>query len=100
MGRGRRPTPPWQLAFKRGRWHDVTRGDKFGSSFFEVNQSGGLRWSAAKGFLRPALRRPNLTLLTGAHVERLVIEGGRATGVRFIRDGRRVLATARGGIGW
>jgi len=77
---------------------DFNRGDNFGSSFFEVNQSGGLRWSAARGFLRPALRRPNLTLLTGALVERLLIEDSRASGVQFTRDGRRLSATARGEI--
>ena len=77
---------------------DFNRGDNFGSSFFEVNQSGGLRWSAAKGFLRPALRRPNLTLLTGAQVERLIIQQGRATGVQFVKDGRRASAAARGEI--
>ena len=77
---------------------DFNRGDNFGSSFFEVNQSGGLRWSAAKGFLRPALRRPNLTLLTGAQVERLIIQQGRATRVQFVKDGRRASAAARGEI--
>ncbi len=77
---------------------DFNRGDNFGSSFFEVNQSGGFRWSAARGFLRPALRRPNLTLLTGALVERLQIEAGRASGVQFTQNGRRVTATARGEI--
>ena len=77
---------------------DFNRGDNFGSSFFEVNQSGGLRWSAARGFLRPALRRRNLKLLTGAHVERVLIEGGRAVGVQLLQGGRRVTAGARGEV--
>jgi choline dehydrogenase len=77
---------------------DFNRGDNFGSSFFEVNQSGGLRWSAARGFLRPALRRPNLTLLTGALVERLTIQDGRVTGVRLSQGGRAMTATARGEV--
>jgi choline dehydrogenase len=74
---------------------DFNRGDNFGSSFFDVNQHQGLRWSAARGFLRPALKRPNLTLMTGSQVERVAIEGGRATGVDFRRGGRLSSATAR-----
>lgn len=61
---------------------------------FRVTQRGGQRWSAADG-LRPALRRANLTVLTGARVTRLLLEGGRAIGVEVARDGsapRRVLA--------
>jgi choline dehydrogenase len=77
---------------------DFNRGDNFGSSFFEVNQHQGLRWSAAKGFLHPALRRSNLTLLTDAQVERLIIANGRASGVIFRRGGQSATATARGEI--
>jgi choline dehydrogenase len=51
---------------------DFNRGDNFGVSYFDVNQKGGLRWSAAKGFLRPAAKRPNLTIMTGAHTTRLL----------------------------
>lgn len=77
---------------------DFNRGDNFGSSFFEVNQHQGLRWSAARGFLRPALARPNLLLRTGAQVERLIIADGRARGVAFRRRGRLESATARGEV--
>ncbi|CAB3778841.1 Alcohol dehydrogenase [acceptor] [Pararobbsia alpina] len=52
---------------------DFNRGDNFGVSYFDVNQKGGLRWSAAKGFLRPASKRPNLTIITGAHATRLML---------------------------
>jgi len=55
---------------------DFNRGDNLGSSYFEVNQKRGIRWNTAKAFLRPASRRPNLTLMTGCHVEKLVIEQG------------------------
>ncbi|RKP58500.1 GMC family oxidoreductase [Pararobbsia silviterrae] len=51
---------------------DFNRGDNFGVGYFEVNQKGGLRWSAAKGFLRPASKRPNLTIMTGAQTTRLL----------------------------
>ncbi|HEY9029565.1 MAG TPA: GMC family oxidoreductase N-terminal domain-containing protein [Burkholderiaceae bacterium] len=53
---------------------DFNRGDNEGVGYFEVNQRRGVRWNAAKAFLRPALRRPNLVLVTGAHVTRLVLE--------------------------
>ena len=77
---------------------DFNRGDNFGSSFFEVNQNLGFRWSAARGFLRPAMRRPNLTLMTGAQVERLAITDGRAGGVVFRHRGETVTASARGEV--
>jgi len=77
---------------------DFNRGDNFGSGFFEVNQHQGLRWSAARGFLRPALGRPNLLLHTGAQVERLVIADGRARGVVYRRHGRLEAAGVRGEI--
>jgi choline dehydrogenase len=77
---------------------DFNRGDNFGSSFFDVNQHQGFRWSAARGFLRPALKRPNLKLITAAQVERLTIEDGRATGVVFRRNGRVESAAATGEV--
>ncbi len=65
---------------------DFNTGDNEGSSYFQVNQKRGRRWSAARGFLHPVLNRPNLTLLTKCHVERILIEHGRAVGVRFSRE--------------
>jgi choline dehydrogenase len=50
----------------------------------------GLRWNADRAYLRPALQRPNLTLLTNALVEKVLVENGRATGVAVSgRAGRR-----------
>ena len=69
---------------------DFNRGDNEGSDYFEVNQKRGRRWSAARGFLKPVLSRPNLELVTDAHVERLVVEDGRAVAVSYIRDGVQV----------
>ncbi len=66
---------------------DFNRGDNEGCGFFEVNQRRGVRWSAAKAFLRPARRRRNLTVLTGATVHRLRLDGSRVTGVEFEREG-------------
>ncbi|MCC5977393.1 MAG: GMC family oxidoreductase N-terminal domain-containing protein [Salinarimonas sp.] len=80
------------------RTPDFNRGDNAGVSYFQVNQKNGRRWSAARGFLKPVLNRPNLALETKVLVERVVIEGGRATGVIFSRDGQRFIARARGEI--
>ena len=54
----------------------------------------GVRWSTAKGYLRPALSRPNLTLLSGAQVMRIVFDGKRAVGVDFRRNGASERADA------
>jgi 4-pyridoxate dehydrogenase len=53
----------------------------------------GRRCSAAEAYLRPALRRPNLTVETGALVSRIVLEGGSAVGVEYERRG--VVSVAR-----
>jgi len=67
---------------------DFNGGDNAGSGYFQVNQKAGVRWSAARGFLKPALGRPNLKLETGARVDRVLIEAGRAVGVAWTRDGQ------------
>ena len=67
---------------------DFNDGNNEGSGFFEVNQHRGLRWNASKAFLRPVLGRSNLRLIKRAHVERLILTGRKATGIRFRRDGR------------
>lgn len=74
---------------------DFNAGDNEGSGYFDVNQRSGLRWSASKAFLRPARGRANLTVLTHAHVQRLVIEGGAVTGVAFRHDGEEKIAHGR-----
>jgi choline dehydrogenase len=53
---------------------DFNRGDNAGCAYFDVNQKRGIRWNTAKAFLKPAATRPNLTIMTGCHVERLLIE--------------------------
>ncbi len=77
---------------------DFNTGDNEGSSYFQVNQRRGRRWSAARGFLKPVLNRPNLRLETGVHVERVLIENGRAVGIAFERSGARHIAKARGEV--
>ncbi|MFT7220284.1 MAG: choline dehydrogenase [Candidatus Azotimanducaceae bacterium] len=59
---------------------EFNRGDNFGNAYFQMNQRKGTRWSATKAFLRPAMKRPNLTVITEAHVQQLVIEDGADTG--------------------
>ncbi len=65
------------------------RGDNFGCAYFQMNQKRGRRWSATNAFLRPAMHRPNLTVMTGAPVLKLNFEGTRCKGVDFVhRDAR------------
>src|SRR4029079_10971083 len=74
---------------------DFNRGDNEGVGRFEVTQRSGVRWSAAKAFLRPALKRPNLTVITGALVKKLRLEGRRTLGVEFYRGSEEHFAGAR-----
>ncbi|HAT32874.1 MAG TPA: choline dehydrogenase [Janthinobacterium sp.] len=53
---------------------DFNGGDNAGCGYFDVNQKRGIRWNTSKAFLKPAAQRPNLTIMTGCHVERLQIE--------------------------
>jgi choline dehydrogenase len=77
---------------------DFNTGDNEGVSYFHVNQKRGRRWSSARGFLKPALTRSNLRLETRVLVDRLIVENGRATGVRFIKDGETIDAFAKGEV--
>jgi choline dehydrogenase-like flavoprotein len=77
---------------------DFNRGDNEGSDYFDVNQRRGRRWSAARGFLKPILSRPNLRVVTGAHVERVTFDGQRAVGVRYGAEGVSHEARASGEI--
>lgn len=74
---------------------DCNGASQDGISYFQLTVKNGRRWSAAMAYLRPALARKNLTVVTGAHAERVIIDDGRATGVRFRKDGDSVKATAR-----
>ncbi|MFI6284490.1 GMC family oxidoreductase [Streptomyces sp. NPDC051018] len=58
-----------------------------GVGFYRLTQRRGRRRSAADAYLRPAAGRRNLTVATGALATRVVIEDGRATAVRYLRDG-------------
>lgn len=74
---------------------DFNRGDNAGSSKFEVNQRRGVRVNSAKAFLRPAINRANLTVITGAQVKKLRLDGRRVLGVEFVRGNEPFFAAAR-----
>lgn len=74
---------------------DFNLGDNFGVSYFKVNQRRGWRWSTAKGFLRPASHRSNLTVLTDAQTERVLFNERRAQGVLFQHKGQHARVMAR-----
>ena len=53
---------------------EFNRGDNFGNAYFQMNQRRGTRMSGARAFLRPAMSRPNLTVITEAHAKHLLME--------------------------
>jgi choline dehydrogenase len=63
-------------------------GEQFeGAGFHDLLIKDGRRTSAAVTYLHPASRRPNLEIITGAHVARVLTAGGRCTGVEYVKDG-------------
>jgi choline dehydrogenase len=66
---------------------DVNGRQQEGFAPFDRNLHRGRRLSAARAYLHPVLDRPNLTVLTGAQADRVVVESGRAVGVAFTRGG-------------
>jgi choline dehydrogenase len=74
---------------------DFNRGDNFGSAYFHVNQRKGVRWTSAKAFLRPAMGRPNLKVLTHAQAKALHLDGKRVVGVAYWQGGDERRAAAR-----
>ena len=75
---------------------DFNRGNNEGVGYFKVNQRRGLRWSSATAFLKPALKRRNLKVLTNAQVDSLQMDGRRVTGVHFRHGNVLKSATAEG----
>ena len=106
----------WHVAAPRVRWDlldafraaaeqagiksipDFNRGDNEGICAFHVNQKRGRRWSTASAFLKPALRRANVRLETGCLVEGIVLDGRRATGVRWSQNGEARMGRCRGEV--
>jgi choline dehydrogenase len=66
-----------------------------GSGTYQVTVRGGRRNSAARAFLRPAMRRANLRLVTGALVTRVLVEQGRAVGIAYRQGGAEKVLRAK-----
>lgn len=74
---------------------DYNGADQEGVCLYQTNIRGGFRCSAARGYLHPALRRPNLRLIRDALVTRVLFDGTRATGVELTRRGQTTRVMAR-----
>lgn len=78
----------------------ITRNDDFngaeqeGAGLFQLTAHDGRRCSSADAFLRPALERENVQLITHATVQRIVFEGTRAVGVEYEHEGQTHIARA------
>ncbi len=66
---------------------DFNGAQQEGVGLFQVTQKNGERWSAARGYLFPNLGRPNLEVVTNATTTKILFEGKRAVGVRYVRGG-------------
>ncbi len=85
--------PPISLAFLEAavesglpRNEDFNGEKQEGAGFYQLNQKNGERHSAAAAYLRPALRRENLTIRSHALVTQIVFENQRAVGVKYTSD--------------
>ncbi|MBC8445211.1 MAG: GMC family oxidoreductase N-terminal domain-containing protein, partial [Rhodospirillaceae bacterium] len=74
---------------------DFNAAQPEGVGHYRITTRNGIRCSAADAFLRPALRRANVSLISRVMVHRITFEGRRATGVDFRRDGQQVQIRAR-----
>lgn len=74
---------------------DYNRDPREGVSLVQQTRSGRFRMSASRAYLRPAMKRSNLAVITGAHVTRLTCERRTVTGVAYRRGGRPETARAR-----
>jgi len=81
-----------QAGYMKTADYNGRQQEGFGAMHMTVNN--GVRWSTANAYLKPALDRPNLKVITGALSQRILLDGKRATGVEFIRDGSNQSLTA------
>ncbi|PLK27434.1 GMC family oxidoreductase [Novosphingobium sp. TH158] len=77
---------------------DFNRGDNEGSGLFQVTQRSGWRWSASDAFLKPVRSRANLKVVTGALVDRVIVEQGRAVGIAYRLGQEERVARADGEV--
>jgi choline dehydrogenase len=66
---------------------DFNGVEQEGFGFYQVTQKDGQRWSTAAAFLKPAMQRPNLTVITGAHATKLLFDRTRVAGVAYVHRG-------------
>jgi choline dehydrogenase len=77
---------------------DHNRGDNDGVGYFQGTVNKGVRANAARSFLHPVMQRPNLRVLTHAHVRKIRIENKRATGVEYWHEDKLLFAAASGEV--
>ncbi len=77
---------------------DFNGAQQDGCGYYQTTTLNRRRWSTAKAYLNPAKTRPNLTIQTGAHATKVVIENGKATGVEFQTAQGRQIARCRGEV--
>ncbi|MFK8083918.1 MAG: GMC family oxidoreductase [Granulosicoccus sp.] len=80
------------------RVHDYNGAVMEGVTRYQITTAGGFRCSSAKAYLRPAMARANLTVLTHAHVEKLNVSGTHAHSLSFQHRGQSKTARARAEI--
>ena len=78
------------LAFNK----DFNGASQDGVGIYQISTRGGRRMSAARAFLWPAMKRPNVRVETNALAARILFEGKRAVGVEYLRNGATVSARA------
>jgi choline dehydrogenase-like flavoprotein len=82
----------------------IPRNDDFngarqeGVGLYQVTQKNGERWSSARAFLDGAKDRPNLEVMTGATIERILFDEGRAWGVAYVQGGEAKVIRAKAGV--
>ena len=74
------------LGYEHNKDYNGASQDGFG--YYQVTQKNGVRMSAKKAFLQPARRRPNLRVITHAHVTTITLSGNRATGITYRQHGK------------
>lgn len=80
------------------RTADFNGANQEGFGLYQVTQKAGERWSAARAYVEPLREKANFAVRTGALVEKIVVENGRATGVVIRRGDKSETLRARGGV--
>ena len=98
---GRKTNPLYDAFIEAGRQAgygvsaDLNGERQEGFGALGMTVKDGVRWSTANAYLKPAMKRPNLEVITHALATRIAFDGRRAVGVRYRRRGREQTASAR-----